>query len=89
VFCLSVGSYFGDVFYLCVVSLWSSGQRLSLQIQRPPGFNSRRYLETKVAAPVLKTEITAVGIRRADHVASSIRKSFHKLHRQVAVARSV
>jgi hypothetical protein len=31
----------------------------------------------KVAAPVYKTEITAVGILHADHVASSIRKSWH------------
>jgi hypothetical protein len=31
-------------------------------------------LDSKVAAPVRKTEITAVGIRYADHVAPSIRK---------------
>jgi hypothetical protein len=31
-------------------------------------------LDRKVAAPVLKTENTAVGIRQADHVAPSIRK---------------
>jgi hypothetical protein len=31
----------------------------------------------KVAAPVYKTENTAVGIRNADHVAPSIRKSWH------------
>jgi hypothetical protein len=31
-------------------------------------------LKKKVAAPVLKTENTAVGIRHADHVALSIRK---------------
>jgi hypothetical protein len=30
--------------------------------------------EEKVAAPVQKTENMAVGIRHADHVASSIRK---------------
>jgi hypothetical protein len=32
-------------------------------------------LEENVAAPVYKTENTAVGIRHADHVAPSIRKS--------------
>jgi hypothetical protein len=31
--------------------------------------------DRKVAAPVLKTENTAVGIRHADHMAPSIRKS--------------
>jgi hypothetical protein len=31
----------------------------------------------KVAAPVWKDENTAVGIRRADHVAPFIRKSWH------------
>jgi hypothetical protein len=34
----------------------------------------RSYFNEKVAAPVKETEITAVGIRRADHVALSIRK---------------
>jgi hypothetical protein len=35
------------------------------------------------------TENTAVGIRHADHVAPSIRKSWQSLRRQAAVARSV
>jgi hypothetical protein len=35
----------------------------------------RSYLEEKVAAPVYKTEITAVGIRHAEHVATSIHES--------------
>jgi hypothetical protein len=43
----------------------------------------------KVAAPVYKTENTAVGIRHADHVAPSIRKSWQSLRRQAAVARLV
>jgi hypothetical protein len=43
----------------------------------------------KVAAPLWKTENTAVGIRHADHVAPFIRKSWQSLHRQAAVARSV
>jgi hypothetical protein len=34
----------------------------------------RSYLKEKVAAPVKKTENTALGIRHADHVAPSIRK---------------
>jgi hypothetical protein len=41
------------------------------------------------AAPVYKTENTAVGIRHDDHVTSSIRKSWQLLRRQAAVARSV
>jgi hypothetical protein len=46
-------------------------------------------LDRKVAAPVQKTENTAVGVRHADHVAPSIRKSWQSLRRQAAVARSV
>jgi hypothetical protein len=34
-------------------------------------------LGRKVATPVLKSENTAAGIRHADHVASSIRESWH------------
>jgi hypothetical protein len=43
----------------------------------PPSLVSatEELLHRKVAAPVQKTENTAVGIRHADHVASSIRKS--------------
>jgi hypothetical protein len=48
---------------------------------------TEELLDRKVAAPVLKTENTAVGIRHADHVAPSIRKSWQSL--QAAVARSV
>jgi hypothetical protein len=36
-------------------------------------------LDRKVAAPVYKTEHTAVGIRHAYHVAPSIRKSWQSL----------
>jgi hypothetical protein len=36
---------------------------------------TEELLDRKVAAPVYKTENSAVGIRHADHVASSIRKS--------------
>jgi hypothetical protein len=46
-------------------------------------------LDRKIAAPVYKTENTAVGIRNADHVAPFIRKSWQSLRRQAAVARSV
>jgi hypothetical protein len=45
--------------------------------------------DRKVAAPVYKTENTAVGIHHADHAAPSIRKSWQSLLRQAAVARSV
>jgi hypothetical protein len=44
---------------------------------------TEELLDRKVAAPVYKTENTAVGIRHADHVAPSIRKL------AAAVARSV
>jgi hypothetical protein len=37
---------------------------------------TEELLDRKVAAPVGKTENTAVGIRHADHVAPSIRKSW-------------
>jgi hypothetical protein len=46
-------------------------------------------LDRKVAAPVLKTENTAVGIRHVDHVAPSIRKSWQSHRRQAAVAGSL
>jgi hypothetical protein len=38
---------------------------------------TEELLDRKVAAPVLKIKNTAVGIRHADHVAPSIRKSWH------------
>jgi hypothetical protein len=37
----------------------------------------RSYLKEKVAAPVYKTENTAVGIRHADYVAPCISKNWH------------
>jgi hypothetical protein len=40
----------------------------------PEKKSSGELLDRKVAAPVYKTENTAVGIRHADHVAPSIRK---------------
>jgi hypothetical protein len=43
---------------------------------------TEELLDRKVAAPVFKTENTAVGIRHADHVAPSIRKSWQSLRRQ-------
>jgi hypothetical protein len=50
---------------------------------------TQKLLDRKVAAPVYKTENTAVGIRHADHVAPSMRKSWQSLRRQAAVARSI
>jgi hypothetical protein len=50
---------------------------------------TEELLNRKVAAPVYKTENTAVGIRHADDVAPSIRKSRQSHRRQAAVARSV
>jgi hypothetical protein len=50
---------------------------------------TEELLDRKVAAPIQRTENTAVGIRYADHVAPSIRKSWQSVRRQAAVARSV
>jgi hypothetical protein len=50
---------------------------------------TEELLDRKVAAPVQKTESTAVGISHADHVASFISNSWQSLRRQAAVARSV
>jgi hypothetical protein len=50
---------------------------------------TEELLDRKVAAPVWKTESTAVGIRHADHVAPFIGKSCQSLRRQAAVSRSV
>jgi hypothetical protein len=47
------------------------GVHSALQVQL------RCYFGEKAAAPVQKTEKTAVGIRHADHVTSSILKSWH------------
>jgi hypothetical protein len=56
---------------------------------QPREYKTEELLDRKVAAPVYKTGDTAVGIRHADHVAPSIRKSWRSLRRQEAVARSV
>jgi hypothetical protein len=48
---------------------------------------TEELLDRKVAVLVYKTENTAVGIRHAYHVATSIRKSWQSLRRQAAVAR--
>jgi hypothetical protein len=50
---------------------------------------TEELLDRKVAAPFLKTENTAVGIRHADHVAPFVRESLQSLRGQEAVARSV
>jgi hypothetical protein len=50
---------------------------------------TEELLDRKVAASVYKIENMAVGIRHADHVEPSIRKSWQSLRRQSAVARSV
>jgi hypothetical protein len=48
------------------------------------------YFHQKVSDnPVKKTELTTGGIRCDDHAKPSIRKSWHQLRRQAAVARSV
>jgi hypothetical protein len=47
------------------------------EVQSASRVQLRSYLKEKVAAQVYKTENTAVGIRHSDHVAPSIRKSWH------------
>jgi hypothetical protein len=61
-------------------------------LQRGPlslASTTEELLDRKVAAPVQKTENTAVRIRHADHLAPSILKSWKSLRRQAAVTRSV
>jgi hypothetical protein len=60
-------------------------ERVSLSLMS----TTEELLDRKVAAPVWKAENTAVGIRHADHVAPSIRKSWQSFRRQAAVARLV
>jgi hypothetical protein len=48
---------------------------------------TEELLDRKVAAPVYKTENTAVGIRHADHVASSIRKSCQSADKRRSLGR--
>jgi hypothetical protein len=50
---------------------------------------TEELLDRKSKIENLEIENTAVGIRYADHVAPSIRKSWQSLRRQAAVARSV
>jgi hypothetical protein len=50
---------------------------------------TEELLYRKVAAPVYKTENTAVGIRHAYHVAPFIRESWQSFRRHAAVAQSV
>jgi hypothetical protein len=50
---------------------------------------TEELLHRKVVALVYKTENTAIGIRHADHVAPSIRKSWQSLRRQAEATRSV
>jgi hypothetical protein len=60
-----------------------------VDLERGPlslGSTTEELLDRKVAAPVEKTENTAVEIRHADHVAPSIRKSWQSLRLQAAVA---
>jgi hypothetical protein len=62
------------------------------QGKRPLGRPRRIWvhnIKMELGEVVYKTENTAEGIRHADHVAPSIRKSWQSLRRQAAVARSV
>jgi hypothetical protein len=49
---------------------------------------TEELLHREVVSTVYKTENTAVGIRHADHVAPSIRKSWQSLRRQARGLRS-
>jgi hypothetical protein len=85
---ISRSSYM-NVWHFSGPPLWSSGQSSWLQI---PGATRVVGLERGPLSPVstieellgkkssgsgLETEITAVGIRHADHVTPSIHKSWH------------
>jgi hypothetical protein len=84
--CEELKSDFTNVFYFFykfnAPPLWSSGQISWLQIQRS-GFDSRPYqifwevmgLERGPLSLVSKSSGSGLGIRHADHVAPSIRKS--------------
>jgi hypothetical protein len=48
---------------------------------------TEELLDRKVAAPVYKNENKAVGIRHADHVATSIRKSWQSLDKRWSLGR--
>jgi hypothetical protein len=50
---------------------------------------TEELLGKKSSGSGLEAENTALGIRRADHVAPSVHKSWTKLRRQAAVAQSV
>jgi hypothetical protein len=76
----------------CLIALQFFLGRKVVGLERGPlslVSTTEELLDIKVAAPVYKTENTAVGIRHADHVAPSIRKSWQPFRRQAAVARSV
>jgi hypothetical protein len=67
--------------YMCVI-LYISEKKI-VGLERGPlslVSTTEELLDRKVAAPVKKNENTAVGIRHADHVAPSIRKSWQSLH---------
>jgi hypothetical protein len=76
----------------CPGSIPSTTRKKVVGLERGPlslVSTTEELLDIKIAAPVYKTENTAIGIRHADHVAPSIRKSWQSLSRQAAVARSV
>jgi hypothetical protein len=50
---------------------------------------TEELLGRKISGSGPENENTAVGIRDADHMAPSNRKSFHELRRQAAMAQSV
>jgi hypothetical protein len=79
---------FGNELYrLCGLVVRVPGYRLrgpgsvpgTTRLRGPLGLVSttEELFDRKVASPVYKIENTAIGIRHADHVAPSIRKSWH------------
>jgi hypothetical protein len=80
---------------LCGLVVRVLGYRSGTRVRFPalPGKEKIMDLERSplrlVSTTVELTENTAIGIRHADHVAPSIRKSWQSLRRQAAVARSV
>jgi hypothetical protein len=81
-----------SIFTFNVLDIFSYQKKKVVGLERGPlslVSATEELLDRKVAAPVYKTENTAVEIRHADHVAPSIRKRCQSLRRQAAVARSV
>jgi hypothetical protein len=85
---ISLNLYFRcvDIFIPMFTKLYITRDRLCGLVVRVPGYRSKGPGSISDAT---RCENMTVGIRHADHVASSIRESWHQLRWQAAVAQSV